>query len=37
MNLDRLLKELGEILSEKHGCEITVSAKQKEERKCNNG
>ena len=27
MNLERLLNELGRILSEKYGAEITVSAK----------
>ena len=32
-NIERLLKELGDILSEKHGAEIRFSAKPKEETK----
>lgn len=32
-NIDRLLKELGDILSEKYGAEIRFSAKPKEEKK----
>lgn len=32
LNIDRLMKTLSEILSEKHGCKITITAVPKENR-----
>lgn len=30
LNIDRMMKTLSEILSEKHGCKVTITATQKE-------
>ena len=30
LNIDRLMKTLSEILSEKHGCKVTITAVPKE-------
>ena len=32
INIDRLMKTLSEILSEKHGCKVTITAIPKEEK-----
>lgn len=30
LNIDRMMKTLSEILSEKHGCKVTITAQPKE-------
>lgn len=32
LNIDRLMKTLSEILSEKHGCKVTITAVPKDRR-----
>lgn len=32
LNIDRMMKALSEILSEKHGCKVTITAVPKEKR-----
>lgn len=32
INIDRMMKTLSEILSEKHGCKVTITAIPKEEK-----
>ena len=32
LNVDRLVRELSDILSEKHGVKITITAKKKEKK-----
>ena len=32
LNIDRMMKTLSEILSEKHGCKVTISAVPKAEK-----
>ena len=32
INIDKLMKTLSEILSEKHGCKVTITAVPKEKR-----
>lgn len=32
LNIDRMMKTLSEILSEKHGCKVTITAVPKEEK-----
>lgn len=32
LNIDRFMKTLSEILSEKHGCKVTITATPKENR-----
>ena len=33
LNIDRMMRTLSEILSEKHGCKVTITAIPKEEKK----
>lgn len=32
LNIDRMMKTLSEILSEKHGCKVTITAVPKDEK-----
>ena len=32
INIDRLMETLSEILSEKHGCKVTITAQPKEQK-----
>ena len=32
LNIDRMMRTLSEILSEKHGCKVTITAQPKEQK-----